>query len=741
MIGSAVNQSVFMYLMDEYSYRLKNKKPLHFSISINEIANDRNMIWKTVFSSLQSLQKMKLITINNNICTVDGDRFVSLIKTFNKIAGKERRKQFSKSLETGDYGALVKFGYVLDEFAGKELIALKGGLNDAPLLLNDRTPQLNDRREFYEIIEPSMKNESLMRKSRSCLRKLTDSLSENFNKEEFIECFKDDNLHFLSEEVEWMASSIFDKKGVKGADFGFEVFYLFIEALLLNHRSKFYEIIEGVLLNHRTVNKEINKNKKNELEKSLFAKDDFPDSPSAQMFFLKKEPKTAGGKLSASPPVSSIFFNNFFSPSAHINFKDNFSQDKEKSNLDCSKNFCDNFNKDISLQNDNSQDKEKFNMASGNFYNNPFNSISSQNSNSQDKEEFNMGGGNFSDSFNRDISPANNNSQNKFFDFSDTASENPSNSNSQDKEEFNDLPALREFYKNVNPFKSEQTSSYQNMKKRSLLPFIPVEEIKDIISSLPDCLDRPDKIFINQVWDCLLPCFAYDEEGENGELIEVQQDIEGMHFPASRMFQDILNPAFEATEEMISKGKVNINGIDYPVTATELTPDDVECIIDFKMDIRDGERVYIISKKCFKNIYGELIPAFSRENAREDREKDHKYMQDIILIGGDNDKCQKLTPIETVIYNFLVKYFDINGDGSVEWPKQEFVNRVLLSDFYYSVAKNGVTEQDFLSVLFMNKPESDTGALRLKTRMFSANRIIRWNAIHVHRSIISISDE
>jgi hypothetical protein len=254
-------------------------------------------------------------------------------------------------------------------------------------------------------------------------------------------------------------------------------------------------------------------------------------------------------------------------------------------------------------------------------------------------------------------------------------------------------------------------------------------------------LDRADKIFINQVWDCVLPLFAYDEYDEDGNIREYQMNPEGMTIFADRIMPDVLRPAFEETKYIISQGKQNINGTDYPVTATMFDFDDIQLIIDWKSTTKDNEHVFVISQKGFRNIFAEPVPKIPKKTIREDRYVDSAYMREIILFGEDDEKYKDLTPIELSVYNFLIKYFEIDEDGNVGFPKQEWINHTLLSAFYLSVREQGLKNEDFLSVLFMNAPEYGTGALRLKTRMFSADKIREWNAINAHISKINIKDE
>ena len=111
------------------------------------------------------------------------------------------------------------------------------------------------------------------------------------------------------------------------------------------------------------------------------------------------------------------------------------------------------------------------------------------------------------------------------------------------------------------------------------------------------------------------------------------------------------------------------------------------------------------------------------------------YMQKIILIGDDDARYSQLTPVELVIYNFLNENFKIGELGEVDEPKHAFINRTTLAAFYVDAKDKGITESDFLSVLSKDKPDG-TGSLNLRQRMFSADKIRKWNRLHALPSIV-----
>lgn len=284
-------------------------------------------------------------------------------------------------------------------------------------------------------------------------------------------------------------------------------------------------------------------------------------------------------------------------------------------------------------------------------------------------------------------------------------------------------------------------SSYKQIKRKSRLPFFPVNEIESYVSDIRNCLDRADKIFINQVWE--IAHELYDKEDtldENGDVVlPGNTNLEGVGVEKERIKKDLLFPAFDKTQEIVEKGTLTINGEVYPVTATINDPNDFDNIVDWELiTLLDGSN-YIISSSRFRNIYAEemeIKPKNIRVHVGKLREDDKAYMQKIVLIGDDDERYNELTAIELVIYNFLNEHFHINLSGEVEEPKTPFVNRAALGVFYLDIAQKGLTTQDFLSVLFNDKPEYGTGSLNLRQRMFSADKIRQWNTLHSCKSII-----
>lgn len=286
-------------------------------------------------------------------------------------------------------------------------------------------------------------------------------------------------------------------------------------------------------------------------------------------------------------------------------------------------------------------------------------------------------------------------------------------------------------------------------RKRRRLQFIPPAEIEEYISNLPACLDRPDKIFINQLWEILKELAMGGYENESGEWVEVEQDPDGMQFPAERIMIDVLQPAYESTVEILERGVVEYKGEELPVeTKEDFPPESVDLIVDWQTESDVSGRYYIVSILKFRNIYAPEVEEKKRTGlsdiraaVREHRERDKDYMAQIIRMGEDDVENEKLTDIEIVAYNFIKDNFNFTPEGKILDPKTEYLNRNGLARFYLTFKGSTVSSQDFLGILFNNEPERGTGALILKPRVFSSQAIMEWNEKHAQKSAIIPLDE
>ena len=286
-------------------------------------------------------------------------------------------------------------------------------------------------------------------------------------------------------------------------------------------------------------------------------------------------------------------------------------------------------------------------------------------------------------------------------------------------------------------------SRYEKIRKRRRLPFIPVREVEEAIKNLPAFLDRPEMIFINQLWEILSELFVGETLNDQDEWVEVKLDPEGMTIPTNRLMQDLLIPAYEATKQILDSGKFYYKGDELPVSSDKkFEPEDLELLIDWQLSSDKDGRHYVISKARFKNIYSQEVEEKNRRlSVREGREQDKNYMRQIIKLGDNEEDYDKLTDIELVAYNFLVENFDISEDFQTFSPKFPYINHLGLTRFYHTFRGSTVTPQDFLGILYKNAPDRNDGSLILKPRTFSAQAIIEWNQKHTQISAIVPLDE
>ena len=601
MVGSVVNQAVFMYLLDEYLCRLRTGKKTEFVVSANDIAQKRNANWRTVVKSLGELQAMQLITMNNKMCVININKYIALIQAFHTLTKTTDKKQFIELLQAGDYVNLHKFGYNECTNGNEQLLMQEGGYvkihnlckntqsevmqkyttcvkihNSEDDELCKNTQPLQKYTTLCKNAEPYVKMHKVMQKYISILDEIRTEVLENYSKLEFIEEFRDYFLDFLAEEEFGnLVSVLFDHttyydpiNAVLGAEF---TFFLHHWGYVKIHKG-LCKNTQGVMQKYITVNKEININKEESRNNEVI------------------------------PP-------------------------KEKE-------------KDI-------------------------------------------------------------------FELDKTSLE-------------------------------QSLSGYQQTQRKQSLPFFPVNEVEEYIANIRNCLDRADKIYINQVWEIAHECFdqdaVLDEDGK--EIIPANTNLENIGVSKERLMKDILLPAFDQTQAIIESGSVMVDGEELPVTAVIDNPEDFENIIDWEIQtILDGDN-YIISTKRVRNIYAEQVEQVApRSVKRHNREDDMSYMQKIVLIGDDDARYSQLTPIELVIYNFLNDHFQIGEHGEIEEPKHAFVNRTALATFYVDAKEKGVSDTDFLSVLSKDKPDG-TGSLNMRQRMFSADKIRKWNGLHTATSII-----
>lgn len=301
-----------------------------------------------------------------------------------------------------------------------------------------------------------------------------------------------------------------------------------------------------------------------------------------------------------------------------------------------------------------------------------------------------------------------------------------------------------EFYSDID-IKSLDHSllDYQSSKLKNKFPFFPAKEIEEYISDIRNCVDGVDKLFINQVWEILHECYdqdaTLDESGK--EILPANNNLDNVIVDESRLFCDILLPAYNQVKDIVDAGVVEYRGDIITVTATlDDNPSIFDNIIDWeKSSLSDGT-YYTVSTSRIRNVFSSPVDDVpNRSTTKKDRADDMTYMQKVVLMGDDDGLYKQLTPVELVMYNFLNEYFVIDDFGNVTDIKSKFITRTSLAVFYIDAKDKGVTEADFIQILSKDKPEQ-TGCLNLRQRMFSADKIRRWNKMHSVDSVVDITD-
>ena len=284
---------------------------------------------------------------------------------------------------------------------------------------------------------------------------------------------------------------------------------------------------------------------------------------------------------------------------------------------------------------------------------------------------------------------------------------------------------------------------YQLDKKKKSLPYFPASSIEEFTSDIRNCLDRADKIFINKLWELFHDHFDQDEnkDDEGNVICDASTEVDNKAIFKDDFIPDFIRYAREETESIIQNGKVEVDGEQYEVTAQPIDGNDYYLIPGFEIKTLCNGDHYIVSASRVHNIFGEQIkdtPANVKTQRGNEagREDDYTYMKKIIQIGSDDNLYNQLTPIELAVYNFLCDNFQLDENGEILDVNQSFLPERQFRVFLAEIKQNGITQNEFVEVIFNNK--LDEGGISLRNRMFSAQKIRNWNTKH---SVTSIVDE
>ena len=128
MLGDAAVHSVFTYLLDEYLYRVRAGKPGTFKISCSKLGEAQGVYRKKVKATLQQLETMRLIKVDGNNVSVNGNVYASLIYAFHNLVSLDQKHKFSEHLQVGAFEPLEEMGYVDIGANAPTLFGMTGGV-------------------------------------------------------------------------------------------------------------------------------------------------------------------------------------------------------------------------------------------------------------------------------------------------------------------------------------------------------------------------------------------------------------------------------------------------------------------------------------------------------------------------------------------------------------------------------------------------------------------------------------
>lgn len=254
MLGAPNNLSVFTYLFDEYLFKLRSGKPTAFTISRRRISDVCQVNWRTVQKTLDKLEVMRLITIDEDSVSVDGDMYLSLISAFHNVESSNKQR-FTDALSAGNFEELEALGYVFLHNCSNSLKELVGSLcKSATSVAEIQQPLQKYNTESDESV---VKIQHLLQKCRTvineCCKNTTESAAFLHNLSDILD---DDMLNAFS-------NAIFDENCTISEEQGCCIF----AALLV---EKCCKNTTGVLQKYNTEINKINNKKINQQAGDFF---------------------------------------------------------------------------------------------------------------------------------------------------------------------------------------------------------------------------------------------------------------------------------------------------------------------------------------------------------------------------------------------------------------------------------------------------------------------------------------
>ena len=154
---------------------MKAGKPIaDIPFSKSKISKARSINRETVGRTLDALEKMKLITINDNYYSLDGKLYMALIKAFSATPYNNRQR-FIELLADGCIDELEAFGVSIDGVSEKEIAAMSGSIIET----DDFSAGLSKNQQVCIKTDSVVENPSPMSKNQQWCR-FFDKYNANF---------------------------------------------------------------------------------------------------------------------------------------------------------------------------------------------------------------------------------------------------------------------------------------------------------------------------------------------------------------------------------------------------------------------------------------------------------------------------------------------------------------------------------------------------------------------------------
>ena len=273
------------------------------------------------------------------------------------------------------------------------------------------------------------------------------------------------------------------------------------------------------------------------------------------------------------------------------------------------------------------------------------------------------------------------------------------------------------------------------------------EEVNEIISDINNCLDAPEKIYINIFWQCLKEGIYEEDEESPVDLKDYEIDKEAV--PAS-FVGTCMKQAYEDTLSLIETKRLSPDDDELPVPDYSFTPEDVQLVMGWEQfsPIKGGQW-FIITKTNFHNLREKIednpnptAGRHRRARTPEDfaaREDDYSYMRKINILGNTDEGFDKLTPIEAFVYYFCKDYIVQDEDYNHIDVVKPVLNVKGEDEIRRELKSQGLNLQDFKDITYQPVP-NNVASTSIRMRMFSASKIRRANKIHRFTSIIDETD-